>query len=113
MCFNITQLKRTFNMAGKIDQTILDDVTIFASVILKLRRNNTISLDMYKDICKTISDLVQCNDDVETRKLYNYLQTLYKKYSWWAMYNLHNKNNHKKNVMIRKNNRSCLSVMSR
>ena len=100
-----------------IDPSIVDDISVFASVLLKLHKNNVIQDSAYRTICKQIVYLIRCKDEEESKEMYHELKLLYDKYSWWNMYKLYNKQS--KNVRRKKSafgkirtNKSRLSVMS-
>lgn len=100
-----------------IDPSIVDDISVFASVLLKLHKSNVIQESAYRTICKQIADLIRCKDEEESKEMYSDLKLLYDKYSWWNIYKLYNKQS--KNVRRKKSafgkiktNKSRLSVMS-
>lgn len=100
-----------------IDPNIVDDISVFASVLLKLHKSKVIQEVAYKTICKQITDLIRCKDEEESAEMYRDLKLLYDRYSWWNMYKLYNKQS--KNVRRKKltfgkinTNKSRLSVMS-
>jgi ribosomal protein S20 len=100
-----------------IDPSIVDDISVFASVLLKLHKSNVIQESAYRTICKQIADLIRCKDEEESKEMYRDLKLLYDKYSWWNMYKIYNKQSknvrRKKSVLGKINtNKSRLSVMS-
>lgn len=101
-----------------IASSIVDDISVFASVLLKLHKSNVIQESAYRTICKQIADLVRCKDEEESKEMYRDLKLLYEQYSWWNMYKLYT-NKQSKNVRRKKavfgkikTDKSRLSVMS-
>lgn len=104
-------------MSFSINENVIDDVSVFASVVSKLYKNNLITQEMYKHICKKIVNLIHSSDQVELDMLYNDLKDDYNKYSWWSLHKLFNtkKVSSKKKRITKisgKFRRSPLSVMS-
>lgn len=97
--------------------SIVDEIAVFASVMLKLYKSNVIRESTYKIICKRIIKLIRCEDEEESKEMYRDFKAIYYKYSWWNIYKLYNKQS--KNVCKKKSafgkiaiNRSRLSIMS-
>lgn len=98
-----------------ISSSIVDDISVFASVLLKLHKSKVINESAYKTICIMIVDFIRCNDEKESEEMYSNLKVLYDKYSWWNIYKLCNKQSkNKKKISFGKNNtnKSRLSIMS-
>ena len=104
-------------MSFSINENIIDDVSVFASIVSKLYKNNLITQEMYKHICKKIVNLIHSSDQVELDMLYNDLKDDYNNYAWWSLHKLFNtkKVSSKKKRITKisgKFRRSPLSVVS-
>tara|TARA_X000000368_G_C22409649_1_gene441285 strand:+ start:115 stop:432 length:318 start_codon:yes stop_codon:yes gene_type:complete len=104
-------------MSFSINDNVISDISVFASVVSKLYKNNLITQEIYTHICKKIVDIIKSSDQVEFDILYNDLKDYYSKYSWWSLHKLFNtkKRSSKKkrlSTFPRKIKKSPLSVVS-
>lgn len=95
-----------------LNDKIIDEVSVFAGVLVKLHKKRIITNNKYIRICKIISNLMYAKSEKEADALYNDLKECYAESAWVHLYLLHCGNDSKCRSTRNQHRYSCLSIVS-